>query len=730
MSSSAILSYGTGQAGQLEQMVLNLAAPPPPFNSWFENAKTEGRQVAIVGDSLWKSMYGPHLDMLALDPPGAPLQVDFNEQTFRDARKFAAEKPDFLIAHFTTPDHQGHAYGVQSPQYRKHMAAYDDDLRVFLSEFGPEWTVIVTSDHGATDGGSHGIDTVVQRRAPLYAYGPGIRSGIKLPRAYSQLELSNTLAVMIGVSAPAHSRGHAMIELLDIDAEQQAHIACAEATRIARLSAALDADSGTKFAPAAESVCAESDGPEAVAASRALLMRADAEVLSLFGFSSPLLLWLLGLASLLALGAGLALLGRRATRAMPALLVLTAVTIAMVYGVERFEGDTPDRIRIAMFTVLNLVGVALLLFPARTLGWLESKEYLAPAVLPGLIVVCYPANAQPESLAAVAVLPIVFGLSGHLASKRQHLLSAARIRIERWRMLWLLPLLLVLVPAGIFQNDVHLPKLMQHRTWVVAGTLAILVAWPITRAKRLGWSVSERRHALIGAAVLVAATLYRNVATPTLGRLTVIVLLLAAIGMALSRRRSLALYAGMASYIMLALDGEIVPVLATIVLAEMVGDTLCDHPEDPVDILSANRRRVLVALVATFAFGLIYVQRIAIQGGLDIGTLTPTATFGDPSPPWWIMSVAMTLKWLIPAVLALAMLISPVAAWLRATMVRVLVVLFVARTAVLLVMLGLCGHNFWTGTRCIGELPFALLAAVAAGVLWLGAYRLTGPIAS
>ncbi|MCA9643673.1 MAG: hypothetical protein KC492_23435, partial [Myxococcales bacterium] len=79
MTTSAILSYGTGQRGQLEQVVNNLTPDPPPFNSWLENAKQDGLTLMLVGDPAWNRMYGPSFAETRLDPKGVSIDTDFNE---------------------------------------------------------------------------------------------------------------------------------------------------------------------------------------------------------------------------------------------------------------------------------------------------------------------------------------------------------------------------------------------------------------------------------------------------------------------------------------------------------------------------------------------------------------------------------------------------------------------------------------------------------------------------
>ncbi len=216
MTSSAVLAYGTGQRGGLDQILENLHPPGAGANSWLENAHRAGRHLMAVGDPAWFHWYGKWLDEFRSDPQGLGIEADFNLRTLRNASELIAKSPDFLAVHCVTPDHQAHAYGVQSLRYSQYIHAFDQTLFDWLGSIGHEWTVIVTSDHGAADSGTHGTDTDVQRKCPIFAYGPGIRQNLHLARALDQVELPGMLAALLGVRSAEQGRGLALIDWLDL----------------------------------------------------------------------------------------------------------------------------------------------------------------------------------------------------------------------------------------------------------------------------------------------------------------------------------------------------------------------------------------------------------------------------------------------------------------------------------------------------------------------------------
>ena len=165
---------------------------------------------------------------------------------------------------------------------------------------------------------------------------------------------------------------------------------------------------------------------------------------------------------------------------------------------------------------------------------------------------------------------------------------------------------------------------------------------------------------------------------------------------------------------LLSRDIQMLPMLATIAIAELVGDSLGAGADE-----QTKMRPATLLLVVTFGFSLFWVQRIALQGGLDIGDFLPALTFSDSGPPWWVVGVGVTLRWLIPALMTVALLTHRQLAPHRVTVLKALTIACTLRLLMVLLTLAVCGQSFWTALRCTGELPFTLLYAVAAALMWV-----------
>lgn len=79
---------------------------------------------------------------------------------------------DFLLIHSMNIDDSGHKFGLNSPQYRNKAKEAGN----IISNYLPDWLaagyqVIVTSDHGMNNDGSHGGILAEERLVPLFVIG-------------------------------------------------------------------------------------------------------------------------------------------------------------------------------------------------------------------------------------------------------------------------------------------------------------------------------------------------------------------------------------------------------------------------------------------------------------------------------------------------------------------------------------------------------------------------------
>ena len=130
--------------------------------------------------------------------------------------------PRFLVVHFVGLDHAGHAWGPQSDRYAAAARSMDAKIDGLLRLVDADTTVVITSDHAMTNRGGHGGSDAEARRTPLVMVGRGIRQVSGL--AVDQVDLTPTLAALMGVPIPAQSTGRIIHEALDLSVKSASDV--------------------------------------------------------------------------------------------------------------------------------------------------------------------------------------------------------------------------------------------------------------------------------------------------------------------------------------------------------------------------------------------------------------------------------------------------------------------------------------------------------------------------
>jgi len=713
MTSSAVQSFASGQRGRLEQVARNINPDPPPFQNWMQNARERGLRVALVGDRTWLDAYGGSFDETRPDPPGVAIDFDYNAQTLRDGRELLAHAPNALILHFVTPDHQGHAYGVRSARYRAHITGFDRLLFELLGEVGPQWTVIVTSDHGANDAGDHGGDVLIHRRSPIFAYGPGIAPPAGPSPRLDQIDVAGTLTALLGVPAPCHSQGHLLVDWLDLPDADRAAVAANDVQRALRFAGALDPEAAAELQARLARTRSQLAYEPAhfVVEARKLGREVDDLLRSQQGIFSPRAWWFLAAVTL---GAGLMawLLVGPISPALVALCVLSAAAaVALTASVERLPGAWPKLTPALLFGLLNLPTLLLLLKPEALVLQLNRLRGNAAALVPGILAVTYPRNLQPVAFAVSLIAPLIIASSGSLLRWG----IAGPVDAGRARKLDLLLLAVwasALFPAGWFPDGLPSMALSRHTTLLLLVDVALLGTFVLELWRRV--PAAATTTLALGAAV-VASFLLRRFAPPWLGRPALVGLPLLSIWLFYRGRSVAGLWCLLGGYAWVSRDIEMPAVAAALGLVSLVGRRSAALVGDGSGVA---RGRVLTLLA--FWFSLAFVLRLGISGGIDPTHLDLAAgSFGDPAVSARWIGFCVIWKNLIAFTLLGALFLASFEPLVASRLARGFAVIFACRAALLLAMMQFAQGSFWTSMRVIGELPYGMMFFVAAGAAWL-----------
>jgi hypothetical protein len=516
-----------------------------------------------------------------------------------------------------------------------------------------------------------------------------------------------------------HGQGHLLAQWLALSDQRRADLACHDAARVLRYGESVLGADRLRAAYAALAQCAPArPAPARIAAARDAAAVTDAVLGQTTGLGSRAG-WTMALAVVAAaLVLVWQLVGRALLVAAPVAVTLLGVTLLLVLHVERLPGVWPNVARVVLFVLCNLLALALLLWPGKVVQLLERRAWLAPSLLPGLLVVSYTSNTQVESYVAVGVLALVFVTCGTLRARPGFITRLARRRTGTASALLALASFVLLFPAGTRKAELYPAWFFRRPELVLYAALTLVAIWVVCHYRELLGTRRARSIEVLSALTLLLGSLaLRRVAPPSVGRLAIVGFAVAAIVFARGGQRTLALFAGVASYCWVSRDFEFLALIPALALAEIVGRSLADPARDGS---AAPPGLGHVLALTTFVFGLLYVQRIGLQNSIDIGAMDWGAGgFGDAHVPAWLVGAALTYKYVLAELLVIAAFVSQLPPTVREIALRGCVVAHVARGAILLLMFFVCGGSFWTALRTVGDLPFALTCSLAAIAAWL-----------
>jgi len=148
---------------------------------------------------------------------------------------FENYKPSFLNVYNPWPDHTGHEYGHDSPEYQEAIENADVQIgRILnmLKEQGvfDQTLIVITTDHGFT-GYGHGYQFITNRRIFTIFKGPGVKQGYEMENTipvqnpenpsesyyvgHLTIDTAPTITALVGLGAPADAEGEGIWQIFE-----------------------------------------------------------------------------------------------------------------------------------------------------------------------------------------------------------------------------------------------------------------------------------------------------------------------------------------------------------------------------------------------------------------------------------------------------------------------------------------------------------------------------------
>lgn len=120
-------------------------------------------------------------------------------------------KPDFAFLYMVETDEKGgHDNGWMSEEYLRRISIAIDNVKRIIEKFGEEYSVIIMADHGGHDR-THGTIMPEDMTVPLFFYGKPFPKGEVINENISLLEITPTIAKILGLSQDPDWEGKPII---------------------------------------------------------------------------------------------------------------------------------------------------------------------------------------------------------------------------------------------------------------------------------------------------------------------------------------------------------------------------------------------------------------------------------------------------------------------------------------------------------------------------------------
>ena len=130
--------------------------------------------------------------------------------TDRCLYRIRESKPDFVFLYMVQTDHAGHDSGWMSQEYLRCISVALDQVKRVVDEFGEEYTIIVTADHGGHDR-DHGTELPEDMTIPQFYIGKRFTAGRVLENV-SILDTAPTIADLMDLRQPKEWEGKSLAE--------------------------------------------------------------------------------------------------------------------------------------------------------------------------------------------------------------------------------------------------------------------------------------------------------------------------------------------------------------------------------------------------------------------------------------------------------------------------------------------------------------------------------------
>ncbi|XP_015218948.2 GPI ethanolamine phosphate transferase 3 isoform X1 [Lepisosteus oculatus] len=219
-----IKGFTTGSLPTFVDVGNNFASSAILEDNLIHQLGQNGRRVVFMGDDTWESLFPGRFHRCLPFPSFNVKDLHTVDNGILQHLYPTMEGGDWdvLIAHFLGVDHCGHRFGPDHPAMAAKLTQMDQVIRDVIGRLQNDTLLVVMGDHGMTDTGDHGGESLKETDAALFLYSPSQlfppSEGQAEPEVIPQTDLVPTLALLLGIPIPYSNIGQVISLLFTRDA--------------------------------------------------------------------------------------------------------------------------------------------------------------------------------------------------------------------------------------------------------------------------------------------------------------------------------------------------------------------------------------------------------------------------------------------------------------------------------------------------------------------------------
>ncbi|KAG8175535.1 hypothetical protein JTE90_016684 [Oedothorax gibbosus] len=208
----------TGSLPTFIDVSLNFASSEITEDNLIRQMLALKKKIVFMGDDTWDSLFPGHFYRSFSYPSFNVKDLDTVDDGILAHlyEEMDQSDSDVIIAHFLGVDHCGHRYGPKHPEMTRKLKQMNSVIQNVTSKLKEDTILFVLGDHGMTESGDHGGDSLPEITTALFVY-----SHLKLPTpeksdvlTVNQVDLVPTLSILLGLPIPFSNLGKAITSLL------------------------------------------------------------------------------------------------------------------------------------------------------------------------------------------------------------------------------------------------------------------------------------------------------------------------------------------------------------------------------------------------------------------------------------------------------------------------------------------------------------------------------------